>query len=111
MNSAFNWRGQSSQIAQSLKPSPMARKQSDLAPKVFHIYAQTAPAHASLEAQITQVGREVEFHFANAQTVTCDLMRGHHRDEARRLAAKVKALMQSRSADYVASLEAERGLI
>jgi hypothetical protein len=43
--------------------------------------------------------------------VTDDLIRGHHRDEARRLAAKARGLILGRSAGYVAKLEQARGLI
>jgi hypothetical protein len=114
MSSVFNWTGPS-QIAKALKPHLGNKKPGapiTLAGTNHHAGAFTKAvlSGGSLEHQIAQVNREVEHHFACAQTVTCDVMRGHHRDEARRLAAKVRALVQSRSPGYVAQLEAERGL-
>lgn len=63
-----------------------------------------------LEAEIEQTSREVERHFALAQEVAVDHLRVHHRDEARRLACKVRSLVAQRTPEFVARLEAERGL-
>lgn len=109
MTSAFQWQGLPSEIGQSHITRRPA-KVPDLAPKRLHTFAAADASDASLEAQIKQVNREVEHHFACAQTVVCDVMRGYHRDEARRLAAKVRELVKSRSPGYVAQIEAERGL-
>lgn len=108
MKSAFHWRDQPSAIAESLKPHPMARV--NLAPKRFHNYTEATSADAEREAQITQVNREVEEHFRMAQEAPNDALKAIHRDEARKLAARVKALVASRSEAYVAYLEQQRGL-
>lgn len=109
---AFSWQGQPSAIDESLKPSPMARTSSSLAPRRLHTcQAAKASPERALEAQIEQVNREVEQHFLMAQhSVLSEQDRLFHRDEARRLAAKVKTLVSQRSPEYVAQLEQERGL-
>jgi hypothetical protein len=106
---AFNWKGQPSAIAESLKPHRMARKP-NLAPKRLHIYAEATSSDAAREREITQVGVEVENHFALAQLAATDELKAIHREEARRLAARVKALVAARPAAYVAYMEQQRGL-
>lgn len=105
---AFQWQGQPSQILEALKPHPLARP--NLAPKRLHIYAEATSTDATRESEIEQVNREVERHFRLAQTAPTDKLKATHRDEARRLAARVKALVASRSASYVAYLEQQRGI-
>lgn len=111
----FLWRDKPSALAASLKPHAGNKKPG--APILLKgttphkgAYSRARPSDLSLEAQISQTNREIERHFETAQTSTCDVLRGYHRDEARRLAAKVRALVQSRSSSYVAQIEAERGL-
>jgi hypothetical protein len=104
MKSAFQWRGHSSILGQQFTKQP---RKPDLEPKRMHMYAEATVSDETREAEIIQTNREVEYHFALAQKVTDDVMRGYHRDEARRLAAKVKALVQGRSAAFVAKLVGE----
>lgn len=108
MKTAFQWRGHASILGQQFTKQP---RKPDLEPKRMHMYAEATVSDETREAEITQTNREVEYHFALAQKVTDDVMRGYHRDEARRLAAKVKALVQGRSAAFVTKLEQERGLV
>lgn len=105
---AFSWRDQPSQIIDSLKPHPMARV--NLAPKRFHAYTEATSADAEREAQIAQINREVEERFRLAQEAPSSDLKAVHRDEARRLAARVKALVAGRSESYVAYLEQQRGI-
>lgn len=105
---AFNWKSQPSQILESLKPHPMARP--NLAPKRLHVYAEATSIDAAREGEITQVNQEVERHFSLAQTAPTDVLKAIHRDEARKLAARVKALVAARPAAYVAYLEQQRGI-
>lgn len=111
MKTAFQWKGAPSLIGmgkfKSLSPE---YKRPHLEPKRMHIYAEATVSDQTREAEIAQTNREVEYHFALAQKVTDDVMRGYHRDEARRLAAKVRALVQGRSDAFVVKLEQERGL-
>ena len=106
---AFNWRGAPSESLEAIKPHHMARKP-NLAPKRFHNYSEATSADAARESEITQVGIEVEHHFALAQLAATDELKAIHRDEARKLAARVKALVAARPASYVAYLEQQRGL-
>jgi hypothetical protein len=105
---AFHWRGTPSETIEAIKPSPMARP--NLAPKRMHIYAEVTSIDASREAEIAQVNQEVERHFSLAQTAPTDALKAIHRDEARKLAARVKALVAARPAAYVAYLEQQRGI-
>ena len=105
---AFNWRDAPSEIGATM---PDSFRKPNLKPKRLHVYAEAGISDAQREADIAQTNREVEYHFALAQKVTDDVMRGHHRDEARRLAAKARGLILGRSAYYVAKLEQARGLI
>lgn len=105
---AFHWQGQPSEIAESLKPHPMSRV--NLAPKRLHVYAEATSSDRTREAEIEQVNREVERHFRLAQQAPSEALQKTHRDEARRLAARVKALVAARSAAYVAYMEQQRGL-
>ena len=105
---AFNWRDTPSDIGAGM---PASFRRPNLAPKRFNIYARAGISDAQREAGITQTNREIEYHFALAQKVSDDVMRGYHRDEARRLAAKVRGLVAGRSPDYVAKLEQARGLV
>ena len=106
---AFNWRGAPSETIEAIKPHHMARKP-NLAPKRLHIYAEATSIDAAREAEITQIGIEVEHHFALAQLAPSDDLKAIHRDEARKLAARVKALVAARPAAYVAYMEQQRGL-
>lgn len=108
---AFHWQGQPSAVAESLRPHPKDRTV-NLAPRRMHIYqAVKVDPDRDLEAQIEQTNREVERHFMLAQSgVLSNDQHAIHRDEARRLAAKVKALVALRSPEYVAQLEQERGI-
>lgn len=99
--SPFNWRGQPSQLSLSTKKITKP----NLEPKRLHLYSVATASDRTRESEIAQVNREVERHFALAQTVDDLLLRGHHRDEARRLAARVKALVAMRPAAYVAAME------
>ena len=112
MTSPFLWRGTPSQIAQSLQPSPKARTKVDLAPKRLYVYSQAMASKLDeqRESLIAQTNREVERHFALAQSVADSDLRRQHREEARRLAANARALVLGRSADFVAKLEQARGL-
>lgn len=86
-------------------------KKPDLEPKRLHVYAEAIVSDQTREDQIAQVNREVEHHFALAQEESLSSQeRAIHRDYARQLAAKVRALVQGRSAAFVAKLEQERGL-
>lgn len=76
----------------------------------MHYYSLATPADEALESEIKQVSKEVEKHFLLAQIGAIELM-PVHRAEARRLAAKMSRLILSRSAEYVARLERERGLV
>lgn len=107
---AFNWQGAPSQIAESLKPHRMARNQTDLEPKRLYIYAEASLSDETREAEISQVNREIEKHFAYAQSDIPDNLKAFHRGEARKLAAKVRALVLGRSDGFVAKLEQARGL-
>lgn len=104
--SPFAWQGTPSQIAHHF-PAPAAPA---LEPKRMHFYALATPADEALESEIKQVSAEVERHFNLAQVGAIEL-RTTHRAEARRLAAKMSTLILSRSAEYVARLERERGLV
>lgn len=105
---AFHWQAQPSRIAPEL---PGYKPAKTLAPKRLHVYqAAKVDQNRELEAQIEQTNREVEQHFVLAQSNVAEGLRVFHRDEARRLAAKVKALVALRSPEYVDRLEAERGL-
>lgn len=122
---AFNWKSQPSEIAEALKPSTMTRK-ANLSPKRLYsiskksdeilrdrfggAYSKATSADAAREWEIEQVNREVERHFGLAQTAPTDALKATHREEARRLAAKVKALVCARPAAYVAYLEQQRGI-
>jgi hypothetical protein len=104
---AFTWRDTPSQTGPKM---PDSFRKPNLKPKRLHVYAEASASDASREAEIEQTNKEIEYHFALAQKVTDDVMRGYHRDEARRLAAKVRGLVLGRSASFVAKLEQERGL-
>lgn len=106
---AFHWRGAPSETLEAIKPHHMARKP-NLAPKRMHIYAEATSIDAAREAEIAQVNQEVERHFQLAQTAPTDSLKAIHRDEDRKLAARVKALVAARPAAYVAYLEQQRGL-
>ena len=106
---AFHWRGSPSESIEAIKPHHMARKP-NLAPKRFHSYSEATSADAAREAEIAQVNQEVERHFSLAQTAPTDALKAIHRDEARKLAARVKALVAARPAAYVAYLEQQRGI-
>jgi len=106
---AFHWRGSPSESLEAIKPHHMARKP-NLAPKRMHFYAEVTSIDKARESEITQVGIEVEHHFALAQLAATDDLKAIHRDEARRLAARVKALVAARPAAYVAYLEQQRGI-
>jgi hypothetical protein len=106
---AFHWRGSPSESLEAIKPHHMARKP-NLAPKRMHIYAEATSKDAARESEITQIGVEVEHHFALAQLAATDELKAIHREEARRLAARVKALVAARPAAYVAYMEQQRGL-
>jgi hypothetical protein len=108
MKSVFQWRDHPSWLAGELQKKKA--KKPDLEPKRLHIYAEATVSDQTREDQITQTNRECEYHFALAQKVTDDVMRGYHRDEARRLAAKARALILGRSEGFIAKLEQERGL-
>jgi len=105
---AFNWREQPSELAPKM---PDSFRKPSLKPRRFHEYQEATVSDATREADIAQTNREVEHHFALAQTVTDEALRVHHRDEARRLAAKARALIMGRSDAFVASLEQARGLV
>jgi hypothetical protein len=107
MKTAFNWRSEPSALGQEF---PKNLPKVDLAPKRYHEYSAATISDKTREAEIAQVNREVEYHFGLAQKITDDVMRGYHRDEARRLAAKVRALVQGRSEAFVAQMEEARGL-
>lgn len=109
MSSPFQWAGMPSEIGQSFLTRKAVKKPS-LEPKRLIAYTAACSADVEREAEIAQLNREVESHFFHAQRVDDDLTRGYHRDEARRLAAKVKTLVASRSPAYVKQLEQERGL-
>jgi DNA-binding protein H-NS len=105
---AFHWRGTPSETIEAIRPHHMAR--ATLTPKRMHYYAEATSADAEREAQIAQVNQEVERHFSLAQTAPTDALKAIHRDEARKLAARVKALVAARPAAYVAYLEQQRGI-
>lgn len=105
---AFNWRDTPSEIGATM---PDSFRKPNLNPKRLHVYVEAGISDSQREADISQTNKEVEYHFAMAQKVTDDVMRGHHRDEARRLAARARALILGRSADFVAKLEQARGLV
>jgi len=107
MSSPFLWRETPSETGPKM---PDSFRKPSLKPKRFHEYQEATVSDATREAEITQTNQEVEYHFALAQKVTDDVMRGYHRDEARRLAAKARALILGRSAAFVAKLEQTRGL-
>lgn len=107
MNSAFQWRGHDSILGQQFNKQP---RKPALEPKRYHEYQEATVSDTTREAEIAQTNREVEHHFALAQGDVPEGLRVFHRDEARRLAAKVRALVQGRSAAFVAKLEQERGL-
>lgn len=106
---AFHWRGEPSESLEAIKPHRMARKP-NLAPKRLHIYAEATSSDATREGEITQVNQEVEYHFRLAQEAPTAALKAAHRDEARKLAARVRALVAARPDYYVAHLEQQRGI-
>jgi hypothetical protein len=109
MSSPFQWSGEPSQIGQSfITRRPI--KAPSLAPKRLHVFTAASSADAEREVEIAQLNREVEHHYFNAQTADQDHLKTYHRDEARRLAAKVRDLVGKRSLAYIRQLESERGL-
>lgn len=104
---AFHWQSQPSRLAPEL---PGYKPAKTLAPKRLNVYAKASVSDESLEAEISQINRELERHFELAQSVDDLAMRAYHRDEAVLLASKVRLLVAKRSPEYVARLEAERGL-
>jgi hypothetical protein len=104
---AFSWQGQPSAI--SIKQPSSVRV--SLAPKRFHEYQEATVSDTTREAEITQTNAEIERHFALAQEACLsDKERAIHRDYARQLAAKARALIMGRSAGFIAKLEQQRGL-
>lgn len=89
---AFSWQRPYGDV----KGKPLApfRKPS-LKPRRYHEHTAAKVSDATREALIAQVNTELEYHFALAQKVTDDVMRGMHRDEARRLAMKVRDLQKA----------------
>lgn len=110
MSATFNWKS----LPSTLAPQMPGYRKPDLEPKRYQTYQSAKPSDKpsdeSREAEISQTNREVERHFNLAQTVEDEDLRVYHRDEARRLASKVRYLVALRSAAYVAQLEQERGI-
>ncbi len=63
-----------------------------------------------LEAKIAEANLSVECHYQLSKITDDDLLRGFYRDEARRMAARVRTLVAQRSSRYVSALEVQRGL-
>ena len=63
----------------------------------------------NLEQTIAQKQREIESHMRMAEQ--CAVMCQFHRETARQLAKQVAELVMGRSAEAVARMESERGLI
>jgi hypothetical protein len=106
---AFSWQDGPSKIGESFITRRPVKKPS-LEPKRLIAYTAASSADAEREAEIAQLNREVEHHFYCAQTVDAGPVKTYHRDEARRLAAKVRELVGKRSLAYIRQLEQERGL-
>ena len=98
MNSVFNWKGQPSIFSSERKTAHVV----SLAPRRFHTHSLAlSSADRAIQAEIDQNCREMQRHMD---------MVAHHRDEARKLAARNAALNNRKSPEYWAAVEAERGL-
>lgn len=64
----------------------------------------------SLERRIKHVSAEINRYSSMYERTTDALMKGHYRDEVRRLNAELAKLICQRSPEAVRRLEAERGL-
>lgn len=74
----------------------------DLRPRTFRTYsAAVSSADRAIQAEIEQNNREMQRHVE---------MASHHREEARKLAARNAALNNRKSPEYWAAVEAERGI-
>lgn len=97
---AFHYKGQPSQILAGERKQ--TAKVVDLKPRAFRVYsAATSPADRAIQAEIEQNNREMQRHVE---------MASHHREEARKLAARNAALNNRKSPEYWAAVEAERGI-